>query len=677
MKKLFASALLSVASVSGAATFTVTNTNDSGAGSLRQAIDDANNTPGADTIVFNIPGPGVHTITPLSLLPIIFNDVTIDGYTQPGSSVNTNATGALNTVLQIEIDGTSAPNRCITILGNSVTIRGLVVNRCQDAIQIGSGTPITITGNFLGTDPSGMTISPNNAGVNVGTQLSTATVLIGGPNPEDRNLISGNSYAGISLGGNFNGNNFPTILGNVIGLDREAAAAIPNQRGIIVGGLAPAHGFVGGVAPGEGNLIAGNVEAGVSVGDSVNRIAIRGNSIHGNGGLGISLGSSFASPQPNDEGDADGGGNNRQNFPIVRLESSVAEGGSTHMVGVLRSAPSTLYVLDFYANPPCSNFPREFLEGETYLGSGEVTTDATGFAEIDLDVVGVPEPGARITATATDPDDRTSEFSQRIPFSMTPSSGPAAGGLTLFLTGTDILDGASVTVGTVPATNVIVTSFNSLMAEVPGLPPGGVHDVVVTNTDGTAGTLVKGWVSDFLDVPQVHQFYSFVTKLVSNGITVGVGGGNYGPTQDTLRQQMAVFLLRSKYGLCFAPPPCTTQVFDDVPCSSIFAPWINELVAQNITGGCGGNNYCPTNAVLRQQMAVLLLRTLEGDAYTPPACTVESFSDVPCSSIFAPWIYELVARGITAGCGSGLYCPTLAANRGQMATFVVKTFNLQ
>ena len=117
-----------------------------------------------------------------------------------------------------------------------------------------------------------------------------------------------------------------------------------------------------------------------------------------------------------------------------------------------------------------------------------------------------------------------------------------------------------------------------------------------------------------------------------------------------------------------------------MPCSLIFAPWINELVAQGITAGCaggGGNNYCPASPVLRQQMAVLLLRTLGGNGYTPPACTVETFTDVPCSSPFAAWIYDLVGRGITAGCGGGLYCPSLSANRGQMATFIVKTFNLQ
>ena len=140
---------------------------------------------------------------------------------------------------------------------------------------------------------------------------------------------------------------------------------------------------------------------------------------------------------------------------------------------------------------------------------------------------------------------------------------------------------------------------------------------------------------------------------------------------------MAVFLLKASYGICYTPPPCTVPVFPDVPCASIFAPWINELVAQGITGGCGGGNFCPTSPVNRQQMAVFLLKTFEGSGYTPPACTVATFADVPCSHQFAPWIYELVARNITAGCGGGNYCPGTSANRGQMATFIVKTFGLQ
>ena len=85
---------------------------------------------------------------------------------------------------------------------------------------------------------------------------------------------------------------------------------------------------------------------------------------------------------------------------------------------------------------------------------------------------------------------------------------------------------------------------------------------------------------------------------------------------------MAVFLLKSRYGICYTPPPCTVPAFPDVPCTSIFAPWINELVAQGITTGCGGGNFCPDNPVNRQQMGVFLLKTLEGSGYTPPACTV-------------------------------------------------------
>src|SRR6266436_9118043 len=88
-------------------TFTVTNTNDSGAGSLRQAILDANNNPGLDTIAFNIPGPGVRTISPTSALPTVTDPVIIDGYTQPGASPNTLASGD-NAVLKIVLDGTNA-----------------------------------------------------------------------------------------------------------------------------------------------------------------------------------------------------------------------------------------------------------------------------------------------------------------------------------------------------------------------------------------------------------------------------------------------------------------------------------------------------------------------------------------------------------------------------------------
>src|SRR5262245_56659985 len=103
---LLLSALL-VSVPATAATFTVTNTDDTGTGSLRQAILDANANPGADTIAFNIAGAGVHTITPLTTLSAATETVTIDGYTQPGSSVNTDPI-ATNAVILVELDGSVA-----------------------------------------------------------------------------------------------------------------------------------------------------------------------------------------------------------------------------------------------------------------------------------------------------------------------------------------------------------------------------------------------------------------------------------------------------------------------------------------------------------------------------------------------------------------------------------------
>src|SRR5215467_9192063 len=142
----------------GAGPFTVTNTNDSGAGSLRQAILDAN-TMGGGTIAFNISGAGVHTISPLTALPAITKTVTIDGYTQPGSSANINPpTQGIKAVILIELSGAMAPLGSnfsgLTLNADNCTVRGLVINSFQhDAIDALSNGNV-ITGNFVGTDPS-------------------------------------------------------------------------------------------------------------------------------------------------------------------------------------------------------------------------------------------------------------------------------------------------------------------------------------------------------------------------------------------------------------------------------------------------------------------------------------------------------------------------------------------
>jgi hypothetical protein len=180
----------------------------------------------------------------------------------------------------------------------------------------------------------------------------------------------------------------------------------------------------------------------------------------------------------------------------------------------------------------------------------------------------------------------------------------------------------------------------------------------------------------FLDVPYNYFAWKFIEAVNNAGVITTCGAGNYCPNGSITRGSMAIFLLRAKEGAGYVPPPCTTPTFADVPCSDPLAPWIEELVRRGVTAGCGGGNYCPNNEVTRNQMAVFLIKTAEGPAYVPAACTTDPFNDVPCSSPFAPWVREIVNRGITAGCGGGAYCPNNVVNRAQMAVFMSTNFLL-
>jgi uncharacterized repeat protein (TIGR03803 family) len=152
----------------------------------------------------------------------------------------------------------------------------------------------------------------------------------------------------------------------------------------------------------------------------------------------------------------------------------------------------------------------------------------------------------------------------------------------------------------------------------------------------------------FPDVACPSLFADWVEDLASEGITAGCGGGDYCPLSPITRAQMSVFLLKTEHGSGFTPPACV-GVFPDVPCSDPFARWIEALAAEGITAGCGGGNFCPAGPVTRAQMAVFLLKVEHGAAYVPPAC-VPLFADVLCPSLFADWIEQLFAEGITAGC---------------------------
>ena len=180
----------------------------------------------------------------------------------------------------------------------------------------------------------------------------------------------------------------------------------------------------------------------------------------------------------------------------------------------------------------------------------------------------------------------------------------------------------------------------------------------------------------FSDVPQANPFYRFVETLLHHGITGGCTADAYCPLSATTREQMAVFVLVAKEGLGYVPPACgATPVFADVPASSPFCRWIEELARRGVVSGCGGGNYCPTSSVTREQMAVFVLRTVD-PALSPAACGTPVFADVPATSPFCRWIEELARRGVVTGCGGGNYCPTAAVTREQMGVFISVTFGL-
>jgi hypothetical protein len=720
-----------------ATTYTVTTTADSGAGSLRQAILDANTNAGADTIAFDIPGSGAHTITPLTALPAITQSLTIDGYTQTGASPNTNPFGQpWNAVILIEIDGENlgANNAGLSLSSGTLVVRGLAINRCG---SITSGamvllTPATIAGNVIGLDPTGHFVPGGSFSQATGIwNESGSSVLIGGPNPADRNLISGNR--GNGSGGIYAASGVTTIQGNYIGTDASGSLALPNGFGVncgfasvVVGGSGAgegnlisgngaaiglaactastiqgnligtdltgtaslgnsgggigASGFsvvtIGGLGPGEGNTIAFNGTSGSSglgsaglVIETGSKVSIRGNTIFGNVPLGIDVGAyndGTLGPTPNDDTEAD----NIQNYPII---SSVDYGASTTVHAAFHSKPSSTYDVDFYASPACVSHPPALNQGPDLVGTTQVTTDGSGDAAINFVLPIALAAGQPVAAIATSGDGQSSEFSASIVLRIYRASGPPGVDNTIY--GQQFESGSTVTVGGVPMAFINVVNPTTINTQMPTVPPGSVNDITVTMPSGLSGTLKNAWVADFNDEGNAGFFGSFVATLVANQITVGVGGGNYGFAENTKRQSMAVFILKAEHGICYTPPPCT-GIFLDVPCSSNFAPWIEAMAAEQITGGCGGGNFCPLNPVRRDQMAVFLLKGEHGSSYVPPACT-GIFADVPCPGTFANWIEQLEVEDITGGCGGSNYCPSNNNTRGQMAVFIVKAFNLQ
>jgi hypothetical protein len=239
-------------------TFTVANTNDSGPGSLRQAILGANANVGADTIGFAIGGGGVQTINLKSYLPAITDTVTLDGTTQPGF------TGTPLIVLSGAALSSTDPVTGIDLEADASTVQGLALIHFASQSQTGSegalvlgGNNNVIRGNYVGVDTNGLAAGSLSAlsthATTPGITVSGSNNVIGGTTAAARNVISDNIF-GISI----NGGNGTIVEGNYIGTDPTGTRAIGNYHGIDVGNTPNVT--VGGTAPGAGNLIVGSVQ---------------------------------------------------------------------------------------------------------------------------------------------------------------------------------------------------------------------------------------------------------------------------------------------------------------------------------------------------------------------------------------------------------------------------------
>jgi hypothetical protein len=182
--------------------------------------------------------------------------------------------------------------------------------------------------------------------------------------------------------------------------------------------------------------------------------------------------------------------------------------------------------------------------------------------------------------------------------------------------------------------------------------------------------------SSFTDVPSGNAFYRFIEALFHFGVTGGCTATSYCPGNPTTRDQMAVFVLVAREGIAYVPPLCTTPIFNDVPANNPFCRWVEELARRGVAGGCGNGNYCPNSTVTREQMPIFVLRTLDPTLTPQACAAPNTFADVPATSPFCPWIEELARRNVVTGCGGGNYCPADPVTREQMGVFISSTFGL-
>jgi hypothetical protein len=389
-------------------------------------------------------------------------------------------------------------------------------------IVIGNGVSNNVVqGNLIGTDATGTQALGNGLD---GVVIFGAFNVIGGIDIKARNVISANGLRGVFLGTDNASVHDNLVQGNFIGTDITGTTLLGNASDGVQVSLSMNNTIGGDVtttgAP-PANVIAGNSGNGVGVVGfgPVTGLTIKGNSIFSNGGLGIDL--NLDGVSPNDSGDPDTGPNNLQNFPVIT--SVTDSGGSVEIVGTLDSLPNEDFTLEFFASDKAD--PSHFGEGQVFLGSTDVSTNASGSASFD--VTFPTKAGPRITATATDTSGNTSEFS------LAPS--PKLLNISTrmqVLTGDNVLIGGFIVTGTV-AKKVILRAIGPSLSDAMPPVPGALVDPVLElhEPDGSVVTN-DNWKDSQEDeivastVPPTNDFESAIVATLNPGNYTAIVTGN-------------------------------------------------------------------------------------------------------------------------------------------------------